>query len=272
VKISRLYADLGLLVTAVVWGATFPVIKIALDYISPFAFNSIRFFLASLLFIPFFKKEGWKEGIKIGFCTFLGYSFQTLGMKFTTATNAGFITSLYVVLAPVLAYLFYRARLRSLDCLCLIIALIGFYFLSGYEGFRVGDILIFLCAVGFGMEIAMISYYSKKVNPTILAFWQILAVAVFSTPLALITTDKLIINLEVIYALVVTVLLATFVAKMFQNWFQRYVSVTEASIILSLEGVFAHVFAVFMLGETLSVVQYFGAFLITLAVILASLR
>ncbi|WP_457549968.1 DMT family transporter [Archaeoglobus sp.] len=271
-KVSRFYADLGLLVTAVVWGATFPVIKIALDYISPFAFNSIRFFLASLLFIPFFKREGWRVGIKIGFCTFLGYSFQTVGMKFTTATNAGFITSLYVVLAPIIAYLLYRARLRLLDGLCLIIAFIGFYLLSGYEGFRIGDILILLCAVGFGTEIAMISYHSKNVNPTILAFWQILSVAIFSTPLALITTDKLTINFEFIYALIVTVLLATFVAKMFQNWFQRYVSVTEASIILSLEGVFAHIFAVVMLGESLSMVQYFGAFLITVAVILISLR
>ncbi len=269
---KRVYADLGLLTTAVIWGATFPVVKVALNSISPFAFNTVRFFLSSLLFLPFFKRGGWKEGIKIGFATFLGYSFQTLGLEYTTATNAGFITSLYVVLAPLLAHLLYKMPIKTLDTISLIIAIFGFYLLSGYTGFMIGDILILLCAFGFAMEVAMISHYSRRINPTMLAFWQVFAVAIFSVPLSLITTERFVINADVVYALIVTVLLATFVAKLFQNWFQRYVKVAEASIILSLEGVFSHIFSFLILGETLTFVQYVGASLIVLAVILISFK
>lgn len=269
---KRILADLGLLLTALIWGATFPVVKIAIHYISPFAFNAIRFALASLLFIPFFSKLGWKEGMKIGFCTFVGYSFQTFGMNFTTATNAGFVTSLYIVLSPLVACAIYKISVRRLDVLALTLALIGFYLLSGYEGFKLGDLLIFVCAVGFAFEIAMISYHSQRIKPITLAFWQVLAVAIFSTPLALFATDKIIVNWDVISALVITVLLATFIAKMLQNVLQKYVSVVEASVILSLEGVFAHLFAVLMLGESLSTVQYVGAFLIMISVIIVSIR
>jgi len=122
------------------------------------------------------------------------------------------------------------------------------------------------------MEIAMISFYSKKISPTSLAFWQVLAVALFSTPLALFTTNVFEMNRDVVYALIVTVIFATFIAKILQNTLQRHVKVAEASVILSLEGLFAHLFGLFMLGESLSLIQYFGALLITLAVILVSVR
>ena len=97
---KRLYADLGLLIVALIWGVTFPVVKVAVESVSPFVFNSLRFFMACALFLPFVSLDGFRDGFKIGIATFLGYSFQTIGLQYTTATNAGFITSLYVVLAP----------------------------------------------------------------------------------------------------------------------------------------------------------------------------
>jgi len=114
---KRFYANLGLLIVAMIWGATFPVVKIALNSMSPFAFNTIRFFITSLLFLPLISKKGMKEGFKIGLATFLGYSFQTVGLEYTTATNAGFITSIYVVLMPIIAYLLYKMQLRGLTSL-----------------------------------------------------------------------------------------------------------------------------------------------------------
>jgi drug/metabolite transporter (DMT)-like permease len=269
---KRFYANLGLLIVAMIWGATFPVVKIALNSMSPFAFNTIRFFITSLLFLPLISKKGIKEGFKIGLATFLGYSFQTVGLEYTTATNAGFITSIYVVLTPIIAYLLYKMPVKRIDIVGTIIAFLGFYLLSGYTGFNVGDLLMLACAFAFATEIAMIAYYSRRINPTMLAFWQILAVAVLSLPPALVTTTKFVINTEVVMALLITAVFATFIAKMLQNWLQRYVRVSEASIIFSMEGVFSHLFAVVMLGETLTLTQYFGAGLIVLAVLLVSLK
>jgi len=268
--VKRLYADLGLLIVALIWGVTFPVVKVAVESVSPFVFNSLRFFIACALFLPFVSLDGFRDGFKIGIATFLGYSFQTIGLQYTTATNAGFITSLYVVLAPILAFLLYGMSLRGIEVLSTIVALVGLFLLTGYEGFNVGDILMLACAFAFAMEIAMIAHYSRGVNPTQLAFWQIFAVAVLSTPFALMT-DRFVLNKDVIVALIVTAVLATFVAKLMQNHLQRWTKPADASVIMSMEGVFSHIFSIFMLGESLTPMQYVGAGLIVSAVILVSL-
>lgn len=267
---KRLYADLGLLAVALIWGATFPVVKIALEYISPFTFNSIRFLLTFTLFIPFIRKRELKSGMKIGFASFLGYAFQTVGLEFTTATNAGFITSTYVVLTPVVAYLLYREKLTGVEIASVLTAFMGIYLLSGYSGFNYGDILMVLCAIAFAFEIAMISKYARELNPMSLAGWQVFAIGFFSVFPAAITTEKLVINHYVILALAVTGLLATFVAKILQNYMQAHTKSVDAGIILSLEGVFSHVFAAVFLSESLTPVQYLGVVLVFLAVIAIS--
>ncbi len=267
----RLLADFGLLIVALIWGVTFPIVKVAVEVVSPFAFNAVRFAIACLFFLPLIRTDGFADGFKIGVATFLGYTFQTFGLQYTTATNAGFITSLYVVLAPIIAFFLYGMSLKCLDVFATFLALIGMFLLTGYKGFNFGDLLVLACAFAFAMEIAMISYYSRRVNPTQLAFWQIFAVAILSTPFALIT-DNFVLNRDVAMALIITAVFATVIAKIMQNWFQRWTKPADASVIMSMEGVFSHVFAVFMLGESLKAIQYVGAGLIVLAVILVSLH
>lgn len=257
---------------ALIWGSTFPVVKIALDSMSPFAFNTVRFLIACLFFIPFLKLVDFKDGFKIGIMSFLGYAFQTVGLEYTTATNAGFITSTYVVLAPLISWLVYKDVFEKRDLFGVISAFVGFYFLSGYSGFNYGDVLMLLCALFFGAEIAMISHYSRMSNPTMLAFWQAFTIFILSAPFAAFTTTKFNINPTVVFAILVTAFFATFVAKMLQNWLQSYTKSSDAAVILSLEGVFAHLFGVLLLTEILSLTQYLGAFLILAAVIIVSFR
>ncbi|WP_202318575.1 DMT family transporter [Archaeoglobus neptunius] len=268
----RLHADLGLMVVALIWGSTFPVVKVALESMSPFAFNTVRFFIACLFFLPFLRGWDFKAGFKIGIASFLGYTFQTVGLEYTTATNAGFITSTYVVLAPIISWLVYKDLFDRRDVFGVFLAFIGFYFLSGYSGFNFGDILMLFCALFFGAEIAMISHYSRISNPTMLAFWQSFAIFILSAPFAAFTTLKFEVNTTVVAALLITAFFATFVAKMLQNWLQSYTKSSDAAVILSLEGVFSHLFSVLLLTEMLSLTQYFGAFLILVAVIIVSLR
>jgi len=271
---KRLYADIGLLSVAFIWGVTFPVVKIALESISPFAFNTLRFSLAALLFLPFikFSREDFAIGIKIGIAVFLGYAFQTVGLEYPTATNTGFITSMYVVFTPVIAALLYRVKIGTREIVSILLAFSGLFLLSGFNGdINPGDVLALLCAIAFAFEIAMISHYSKISNPTMLAFGQIVAVAVFSAPLSAISTTRFALNTDVVYALVITAVFATVIAKLLQNWLQKYTKPSDAAVIFSMEGVFAHLCAVIMLGESLSLQQYIGAFLIVFAVILVSL-
>ncbi len=270
--VKRIYADLGLAVVALIWGSTFPVVKVALDSMSPFAFNTVRFFIACLIFLPFLKGWDFIDGFKIGVVSFLGYTFQTVGLEYTTATNAGFITSTYVVIAPLISWLVYKDVFNKRDVFCVLLAMVGFYLLSGYSGFNYGDILMIFCAIFFAAEIAMISHYSRKTNPTMLAFWQSFAIFALSAPIAAFTTTKFEINTTVLAALLITAFFATFVAKMLQNWLQSYTKSSDAAVILSLEGVFAHLFGVLLLAEILSLTQYFGAFLILIAAIAVSLR
>ncbi len=270
--VKRAYADLGLLLVALIWGLTFPVVKVSLNYISPFAFNSIRFFVASVLFLPFLKRRELRAGFMIGFVTFLGYAFQTVGLEFTTATNAGLITSIYVVLTPLIAYVVYREEISKLEAFSALLAFLGVYLLSGYTGFNYGDLLILLCSIAFALEIAMISKYAKESDPISLAGWQVMVVGLFSTLFTPVFLEKLEINEVVIFSIFITAILATFVAKILQNYLQAYTKSVDAGIILSIEGVFSHIFGVLLLEERLILIQYAGVLLMFLAVILVTLN
>ncbi len=267
---KRVCADAGLLFVAIIWGLTFPVVKSALHYVSPFAFNSVRFFLAFLLFLPFLKRKEFKAGFAIGSATFIGYAFQTVGLEYTTATNSGLITSLYVVLTPAVAYALYKEKMTNFELFSVVLAFSGVYLLTGYTGFNYGDLLTLLCSIAFAFEIAMISKYAKMLNPLSLAGWQVFAVGIlsaFATPLF---TEKFEVNEVVAVSLLVTAILATFVAKILQNYLQSYTKSVDAGIILSTEGIFSHLFGALLLNEKLVLTQYIGVLLMVLAVILVS--
>ena len=273
---KRIHADLLLLLVALIWGLTFPVIKIALESISPLTFNSIRFFIAAILFLPFLLRAGgngedFLTGVKIGIAVFLGYTFQTLGLQFTTATNAGFITSTYVVFTPIIAYLLFRQKVSKMEVVFLSTAFFGLYLLSEFAGkFNLGDFLILLCAIAFASEIVLISHFSRIKNPTYLAFGQIFAVVVFSTPFTFFE-KRLVINSDVVLPLLITAVFATTLARIAQNHAQKFTRASDAAIIFSMEGVFSHLFSILMLGEKLSAVQYAGASFIVLSVIAISI-
>ena len=267
---KRIYADAGLVLTALTWGSTFPVVKIALNYSSPFTFNAMRFALATILFLPFLRKKEFVAGVKIGIASFLGYAFQTVGLKVTTATNAGFITSTYIVFTPLIASRLYGERITKVEATSVFLALTGVYLLSGYSSFNFGDLLILLCAVAFAFEIAMIGEHSKKLYPMSLAGWQVFTIGVLSSFLAPFTTEKLFFSEELLAALLITGFLATFVAKILQNYMQSHTKSVDAGIILSLEGVFSYLFAAMLLEESLSLFQYFGAALIFITAVVIS--
>jgi drug/metabolite transporter (DMT)-like permease len=295
---KKLRGELMLLLTALIWGASFVAQRAGMAYIGPFTFNGIRSYIGALTLLPLIiamdrreQKTGrnadsdsaqcrWAErrvsltgGIWCGIILFVASSLQQYGMLYTTAGKAGFITALYIVLVPLLG-LFLKRRVRPLVWLCVALATIGLYLLSVEEGLSIGkgDWLVMACAVGFAVHILVIDHFSPHVNGVKLSCLQFFVCGLLSTPfmLAFETIDWAgIVSswLPILYAGI----MSCGVAYTLQIIAQRDTDPTIASIILSLESVFALLTGIAILSEQVTARQAAGCATMLTATILAQL-
>ena len=182
-------ADLLLLLVALIWGLTFPAIKDALEAITPFAFLALRFSIAWIFLVLLYPRKmlkidstNFKAGLTIGTALFLGYGFQTVGIQYTSASNAAFITGLSVVLVPLLNIPFTKRLPGRYAVAGAISAAFGLGLLSLNSGFTItkGDFLVFLCAIAFAFHIILVSRFAPEMDTTLLTIIQIGIVAIFS--------------------------------------------------------------------------------------------
>ncbi|MDK2984460.1 MAG: hypothetical protein PWQ96_102 [Clostridia bacterium] len=275
-------ADVLLFFVAATWGLTFTVIKNALGDISPFTFNSLRFLLAGVFMalisgqrLKNINRKAVISGILIGLFLFGGYSFQTIGLKYTTASNSGFITGLAVVFVPILVTLLTR-KLPTLFALTgVIFAGVGLYFLSFEKSFSLnfGDFLTLLSAVFFALHVVAVGKFSPEYDTPSLVTIQILTVAVINGLIALITEPLPgSITTPVWMALLVCAIPATSLAYLIQNWAQKFTTPTRTVIILSMEPVFSALFAFLLLAEQMTARDYAGAALMLAGILIAELK
>ncbi|MBS4030564.1 MAG: DMT family transporter [Clostridiales bacterium] len=277
-----LFADGALIGVAAIWGLTFVTVKNAIILLPPFSFNFYRFSLAAfvmLLFaVPQWKsidKSTVKAGLLLGFFLFAGYSFQTVGLLYTSASNAGFITGLSVVLVPLFGIFLSRQIPGTGVIFGAICATVGLAFLSlgDVNRFNTGDILILFCAVSFALHIIFVGKYSRHHSTVWLVTWQIATVAVLSGISALFFEPGVNQFVPAVWpALIITALLATCLAFFMQNYMQRFTSPSHTAIIFTTEPVFAAVFAVLLLQETLHIRAYWGGALILAGMLLSEFR
>ncbi|ANF22272.1 DMT family transporter [Thermococcus piezophilus] len=261
-------SELILLGITAIWGFTFPAMKASLDYLPPILFLAYRFGIASLLMLIIFrsrvfKRETLKEGFVLGLTLFFGHGFQIVGLKYTTASNSAFITSLYVVFTPFIAYFILGDRLRGRDVLSLIVALTGLYLISRASlNFNYGDLLTVLSALSFAFQIVLVQKFGEQ-DYLSLAFWQILWNFVFSSAFAL-TFEPLVIPRDPMpwMGILYTAIFATVVAFTLQVKYQRDTKAHRAALIYSAEPIFGHIAAFLTIGEILSPKGYLGAALI----------
>ena len=282
-------ADLSLLLVVIIWGSTFVIVQDAIAFLSPFSFNAVRFLIAALalclFYIAFVKKSkshftanSLKSGFIIGFWLFLGYAFQTVGLLYTTPAKAGFITGLSVILVPLFAFILMKQHLGKFAIAGVISATAGLYMLTLLQtaSFGKGDFLVLLCAVSFAMHILMTEKYAKTVHAVPLTILQLATVSLlsfissflFEKPGQMYRMDVLLKD-EVLYALLITSILATAFAFLAQTYFQVYTSATRVAMIFALEPVFAAITSYFMAGERFTVSMVYGGLLILLGIILA---
>lgn len=242
--------------------------KVSLNYFPPILFLAYRFGLASLLMLLIFgrralKRETFKEGFILGLTLFFGHGFQIVGLKYTTASNSAFITSLYVVLTPFIAYFMLGEKVTGRDLTSLVLAVIGLYLISGAgTSINYGDFLTLLCAVSFAFQIVLVHKFGEK-DYLSLTFWQLFWNFIFSALFAL-AFEEPAFPREVLpwVGVIYTAVFATVIAFTVQLKYQRYTTAQRAALIYSSEPVFGSLAAYIALGETLSLRGYLGAALI----------
>ncbi|CCO08777.1 DMT family transporter [Desulforamulus hydrothermalis] len=281
-KMKQLQADLALLAVTVVWGATFVVVQDALSGIGPYFFTGIRFAIAfALLGLIYFRRLAnldratLRAGCLIGVILFAGYAFQTVGLKYTTASNAGFITGLAVVLVPVFTSLITKQLPAPAVLLGVTGATLGLALLSLGDNLSVnyGDVLTFFCAVSYAGHILLVGRYAPRHDPVLLAILQIGTVAVISLLFGLcLETLPAQFSKPVWQGLIITAIPATALAFLIQNSVQRYTSPTHAAIIFITEPVFAAATAWLVAGEVLTTRQWVGCLLILAGMLVAELK
>jgi drug/metabolite transporter (DMT)-like permease len=277
-------ADLALALVAMVWGATFVMVKDALANVSPVLFLGLRFSAATAALAVIYAmnpnrniaRGGWIGGVVTGGFLYLGYLLQTLGLRLTTPAKSGFITGLYIVLVPLATAVVYRRVPKISEVLGVAIATtgLGLMTLSG-QALKVdeGDLLTIGCAVVFTIHIMVLGYYSQRMAFGWLTLLQIgTCAAIALASFWWVETPVLRWNRQVALAIGITSLLATALAFTVQTWAQRYTTPTRTALIFALEPVFAWVTSFVVTREILSRRAAIGAILILAGILLVELK
>jgi drug/metabolite transporter (DMT)-like permease len=253
-------SELLLLLAVVLWSTTFAVMKQSLGSITPALLILIRFAIAAAVVYVLFRSTiefTWLnllKGLAIGIPEYLGFMLQVTGLTMTTASKNAFITGLCVVVAPVLSFLFLRENRSWKILLALVLAVDGLWIISfGFTlrvgGMGMGDFLTLLSALAFSVQVLMIHLFSDRDSFYATTFFQLLAVAICSLVYALTTRQTLVVNPVSWPSLLYLAVFTTVITLLLQNRFQHDVTVAQASVIYSLEPVFATILAVVFIGE-----------------------
>ena len=274
---KKITAQIGLLVVAIIWGLTFVLVKSALNDAPPFSFAALRFGLATLITILIVNKNIITltkneiiGGILCGFFLFLGYAFQNFGLMNTTATKSAFITSISVLIVPLLLFTMNIQKVSLKIWVAVLLATLGLYLLIlPGGGINIGDVITFGCAVSFALHIIAQDNYLKK-EIRLLPFFciQLAFVTLISFIHAqLFEPETIIWSTRLINAIIITGIFATLIAFFTMIWAQKILNPSETAIIFAMEPVAAAFFAMVFAGEILGLLGWIGGGLVCLAVV-----
>lgn len=287
---QELKSNMMLMLTAAIWGFAFVAQRVGAQHIGAFTFGGIRFALGSASMIPlllYFRSKAsgeeaessdWasvlKSGIIAGSILFVAAALQQMGLSYTTAGKAAFITGLYIVLVPLLG-IFLKQHIRLSTWLGVVLAVIGLYYISVNEDLSIakGDLFVIVGAFFWAFHILVVDNFVKKVDPFKFSFVQFVTCSVLSLTAAFIFED---VNLEGISKAIIPLLyggiLSAGVAYTLQALGQKHAKPSHAAIILSMETVFAAIGGTLLLGENLGARAYLGCALMFAGMLVAQLQ
>ena len=278
---TRLRADLCLLLATIIWGFAFIGQKTAMDSMGPFGFNGVRFILSLIVVLPFLIRETKKNPplsmrdalLVLPVClSFMGgVFFQQIGVITTSVTNAGFITGLYVVFTPFIAWFLFQHRPSNFIWPACILTLAGMWCINGgsFTALTEGDIWVLLSAVSYAVQIALLGWYLVKVKrPFFAVSMQYLGIVVVGCLVGFafegISLDAIHQN---IWAILFTGVISGGIAYTLQAVAQQYTPPSDGAIIMSAEALFAALGAALLLGEVFDSAKIAGCALILLGIL-----
>ena len=273
-------APWALLLVSASWGLAFVVMKDAIERQSVNSFLFTRFLVAVIAMfllkptvIQVINREILRKGFIAGLFLAAGYILQTLGLAITGAAVTGFITGLYVVATPVIAALVLRVRITAFTWGCVLLATVGLALLS-LKGWNLGygEFLVFLCAIAFAAHIIALSNWSNGLDVYAMTIVQLATCALATGVISLIQGYELPPDRNGWYVVLFTAIICTAVAFVVQTWSQAHMSATKVAVILTMEVVFAALFAVIFGGESLSLRTLFGGVLVFAAMFMIVLK
>ena len=298
---TRLKADVALGFCAAMWGATFLVVQDALRDASVLAFLALRFALGGALMAAIFREDlrrlnrsSVQAGVFIGLLLFLGYVFQTNGLRFTAPSKAGFINGTAVVLVPVLLAVFWRKKINAWVWGGAVATLIGLYLLSvpahasriagsgqpgadGWAALNAGDVLVFMAAIIWALHIIVVAKYAPRHSIGALSFLQVATTAVMAALGMPVfhalgwETMRVAWTGGLAWRLLLTAVVCTALGFSVQVWAQRHTTPTHIAILFTLEPVFAALTSYIVLHERLGPRSLTGGVLILAGILIAEL-
>jgi drug/metabolite transporter (DMT)-like permease len=268
----------ALVAVTAVWGITFVQVKDAVAIYPLFAFLAVRFAIASAVLAPAagarvtrLGAAGWRDGVVLGSLLALGYGLQTAGLERTTVSSTGFITGLYVVLTPVLAFVLFRIRAGAAVWAGVALATVGLALLSGIDaGSPVGDALVLGGAAAFALQIVLMERSAPRHDPLALTLAEMVAaLALFGIVAVALGELEVPRGWTVWGALLVTGVFASALAFLVQSWAQRQTSATRTALVFALEPVFAGIFGYALAGDRLGWLGWTGCAVIMAGIVVA---
>ncbi len=288
---KKLKGSLLLLLATVIWGSAFVAQSVGMEHIGPFTFQAVRCALAVLALLPVIyindrrKTDGkgffdrwkdrtlWKAGIFCGIPLFLACNLQQLGLVDVSAGKSGFLTAMYIVIVPIIG-IFRKRRPAKTAPISVLLAVGGLYFLSCADGSSIqkGDLFLLGCALMFAVQISFVDIFAPKVDALRLNLIQALVCAVLSFAVMLFTETPTLQSITACWSsLCYAGVLSMGISYSLQIVGQKNLEPTVASLIMSLESVFAVLTGWLILQQTLSKWEAVGCVLVFAAVILSQL-
>ena len=292
-----LRADLALVLIAFIWGATFLVVKNALPDVSPALFLAIRFTMATVLLMGVFRgrwlprepdkrARALRTGLALGACLITGYILQTMGLEFTTASKAGFITGFYIPLVPFLGMFVYRssggsASLRiewpkPVETAGILVATAGLILMTLPDeriGIGKGDLLVLASTFAYAVQILLLARWTGSQPFESITVFQVGWAAVLAwLAVPIVETPRFAMTGTVMFALAISAVFATAVALGLQTWAIQHTTATRSALIFALEPVFAWLTAYAAIGEMLHPRAVVGAIAILAGILLVELK
>ena len=283
-KVTKLVqAELALVFITIIWGSTFTIVKKALLQVSPILLVALRFWIATAVVAAFMPGQFRHipsgtilKGLALSVAFLGGFVFQTLGLLDTTPSNSAFITSLSVLLVPVLDLLIFRRRPSVQTAVGILMATVGLILLladSSDFSLHSGDFLTLICAFMFAFHILFLGRFVRQTNYRHLIFVKMTCSAVLCSVMAPFLESSFVIwDSYLIFYLFVLGVLATAVAFFIQGWAQQYSNPNHTALIFSLEPVFATLFAFIILDQSFSAKEWAGGILILVGILVSEIR